>query len=663
MRYRQIHLDFHTGENIPDIGRDFDPDEFADTLKRAHVDSVTCFARCHHGYLYYPSQAFAERIHPHLVRPNLLGEQIEACHKRDIRVPIYITVQWDEFTANEHPEWLVLDADGRVAGTPPFEAGFYRSLCVNSPYLDFLKEQTREVLETLPVDGIFFDIVQGKDDSSKWARAGMAAEGLDPSCREARVRYGLKTIHEFKRDMTAFVRGFNKDCTVFYNAGHVGPAHRRVIDAYTHLELESLPSGGWGYLHFPLTARYARNLDVDILGMTGKFHTTWGDFHSFKNRAALEFECFQMLALNARCSVGDQLHPHGRICPHTYELIGSVYESVEAREPWCVDAEAVTDIGVLTPEGFQASSHHNRLPDAAFGAVRMLQELHHQFDIIDSESDLDSYRVLVLPDDIPVGPELAAKLETYIEEGGSILASHRSGLNPEGNAFALDALGVGLAGEAPFSPDFIVPRGDFADGMPADEMVMYQRGLEVQAQEDAEVLAEINVPFFNRDWRHWCSHRHTPSSRKAAYPGAVRNGRTVYLAHPVFAQYQENAPRWCRQLVANALDILLPDPVLRVEGPSTLLATINRQPDRNRWVIHLLHYIPERRGQAFDIIEDVIPLRDVRVSVRASGPVKRIVRAPEGDILDASTQDGRTSATLPILHGHAMLCVEFWRTK
>jgi hypothetical protein len=46
-----------------------------------------------------------------------------------------------------------------VIGTPPFEAGLYQMLCLNTPYHEFLKEHTAEVLETFPVDGLFFDIV------------------------------------------------------------------------------------------------------------------------------------------------------------------------------------------------------------------------------------------------------------------------------------------------------------------------------------------------------------------------------------------------------------------------------------------------------------------------------------------------------------------------
>ncbi len=134
---RQVHLDFHTSEDIPDIGIHFDAEEFAETLKKAHVNSITCFSRCHHGWLYYPSRKFPEKIHPHLKTKDLLGQQIRACHERGIRVPVYLPIQWDHLAASEHPEWLVMDETGRPVGTGPYEAGFYRQLCLNSPYRSF----------------------------------------------------------------------------------------------------------------------------------------------------------------------------------------------------------------------------------------------------------------------------------------------------------------------------------------------------------------------------------------------------------------------------------------------------------------------------------------------------------------------------------------------
>jgi hypothetical protein len=51
LRFRQIHLDFHASELIDGIGSQFNRDEFAATLEKARVNSITCFARCHHGWI------------------------------------------------------------------------------------------------------------------------------------------------------------------------------------------------------------------------------------------------------------------------------------------------------------------------------------------------------------------------------------------------------------------------------------------------------------------------------------------------------------------------------------------------------------------------------------------------------------------------------------
>ena len=161
----------------------------------------------------------------------------------------------------------------------------------------------------------------------------MLMTGLEPSNENARKRFGLQTINDFKQDMTRFIRKWNSECTIFYNAGHIGPRHRPVTEVYSHFELETLPSGEWGYLHFPVTMRYARNLGLDCVGHSGKFHTSWGDFHSFKNLPAPRFECLRMLAHGAKCLIGDQLPPSGRIDLEVYELVGEVYGEVGRTQP------------------------------------------------------------------------------------------------------------------------------------------------------------------------------------------------------------------------------------------------------------------------------------------------------------------------------------------
>ncbi len=653
LRYRAIHLDFHTSEEIPGIGSRFDPDRFADTLQRAHANQVCCFARGHHGWIYFPSEVHPERVHPHL-KIDLLGEQIAACHARDILCPIYITVQWDHYTARHHPEWLCIDENGCQVGTKPFEAGFYRRLCLNTPYVDFLVEHTTEVLTRFDCDGFFFDIVHATPCCCPWCVESMLAGGYEPDSPEDRQEFAFEVLLRFQERMSALVREYQPEANIFYNSGHIGPAHRRMRRHFTHFELESLPGGAWGYAHFPVAQRYARTLGLPTISHTGKFHTTWGDFHSYRNPAALEYECLRMLALGCRCEIGDQLHPSGEIDGPTYDLIGGVYAQVEAAEPWCHEAEAVVDIGVMTPEEFAVEGTARQIPPPIFGASKMLQELHHQFDVIDSQAGFARYRLIVLPDEIPVDEELAVKLSRYLADGGALLASYRSGLAPDGERFALEEMGVRYLGPAPFSPDFIVP-GRLGEGLPDAPHVMYMEGAQVEPEDGAEVLSRMMRPYFNRTWRHFCSHRHTPIEGPAQYPGAVRSGRCIYLAHPHFAQYHQRAPLWCRRIVANAIEMLLPEPVLRAQAPSTAIFTVNRQPQHNRLVVHALHYVPERRGVELDIVEDVIPLHEVPVSVRMDGEATAVRLVPQGEEIAYAPTGDRIGFVIPRIEGTQMV--------
>jgi hypothetical protein len=77
-RYRQVHLDFHTSSDCEIVGAAFDPGVFERTSKMGRVDSMTVFAKCHHGFSYYPTEVGTR--HPNLAVSDLTGAQIEALH-------------------------------------------------------------------------------------------------------------------------------------------------------------------------------------------------------------------------------------------------------------------------------------------------------------------------------------------------------------------------------------------------------------------------------------------------------------------------------------------------------------------------------------------------------------------------------------------------------
>ena len=532
LRYRQVHMDFHTSQYITEIGKDFDAERFAERLERAHVDSVTCFARCHHGWLYYPSVNHPELIHPNLENRNLLLEQIEACHKRGICVPVYTTVRWDELVIREHPEWLCRDEHGNPVdkGNVP-EPHFYYDICLNSGYREFFKEHLRDIIEVVGrenLDGIFMDIMSQTECCCKDCRRLMLEEGLNPGLRADRVYFAELTLNRFRSEISALIRESAPDTTIFYNDPGVDLVMKRSGDTYSHLELESLPGGDWGYDHFPIMARYAGHFGKEMIGMTGKFHTSWGDFHSLKNKAALEFECFHMLAMGAGCSVGDQLHPWGRLSEATYDLIGSVYESVEQKEQYCRGACPEAEIAVLTPHVFLNPILDGReLPKSLIGAVHMLQELAYQFTLIDPEECFEAYPLLLLPDDIPYSEELERKLTAYVEKGGAIFGSFNACI--KGGESEL--YGIRDRNKSEYRREFVLPNETIGKELPKEPFVMYERGMDAEAA-SANVIMEKIRPWFERGSRgtwsgrpgnvsgdgldvheglRYCSHQHAPT--------------------------------------------------------------------------------------------------------------------------------------------------------
>ena len=147
IRYRQIHLDFHTSPACLDVGRDFDGDLFACTLQDAHVNAINIFAKCHHGYSYYPTKVGT--VHPGL-QIDLLGQQIEALHRVGIACPVYVTVMWDELAGIQHPEWVIVNKDGRIASRAPLSNAWgWTTLDVSTSYYDYLTAQVDELTAAL----------------------------------------------------------------------------------------------------------------------------------------------------------------------------------------------------------------------------------------------------------------------------------------------------------------------------------------------------------------------------------------------------------------------------------------------------------------------------------------------------------------------------------
>ncbi|WP_226781515.1 alpha-amylase family protein [Oceaniglobus trochenteri] len=656
MRFRQIHLDFHTAGQIDGVGSRFDPDAFGDAFRDARVNAVNLFSKCHHGYSYHPTEIGMQ--HPSLDF-DLLGEQIKALQARDILAPVYVSALWDELAAYRHPEWRVVSADNSrpVQHGNDMEAG-WKFLDLSSPYQDYLCSQIEEVVQRYsPLDGIWMDINFQLPSISPFAKDGMEAEGLDWTDAEHRDLYAERVTFRYLERVKGIAD--RADCPVFFNFGHLRRGRPEILRKYfSHIEIESLPTGSWGYEHFPVSARYMEGLGMEMLGMTGKFHHMWGEVGGYKKPEAMIYECGAMLAQGAKVCIGDHLHPTGRVDPSTYAGVGQAYEWIEAREPWCEGSRNRAEIGVLSDQALRKPAwsgfpgHHETIDD---GCVRLLLENRFTFDLLGEDGDFDAYRLLILPDAIHIDAALKKRLDAYLAQGGKLLLTGQSGI--DGDTMHYPA-GTRHHGTAPFTGgDFALPVEDLRASFVDEPLFMYAPSQQLTL-DGGTSLGEVYDPYLDRSGPNFSGHLNAPNRPDPnGYVLGAQDGAVLRLAHPVFSIYYRVGAVAMVEMVGRVIDRALgQERMIRTDMPTAGRATLRRQDGRD--VLHLCHANPVQRGvlrrDRIQPIQDVVPLHDVKVDIESEAPASvRLV--PEGSDLPFKAEGGRVRFTVPKVWAHQMV--------
>ena len=643
LRKRQVHLDFHTSEFVP-VGKNFSKEQFQAALKAGHIDSITVFSKCHHGWSYHPTEV--NEMHPQLDF-DLLGAQLEACKEIDVNAPVYISAGYDEKEYLKRPDWRwrhTLDKEEQLEYEKEVH---FHLLCFNTSYLDFLCAQIEEVMVKYNPCGIFLDIISPKICYCEKCVSDMRALGLDIESAEDREKFSQMTYNKYLEQTNKAVRKYSDTATIFHNAGHIAKGDYRYINSNSHLELESLPTGGWGYDHFPLSAAYTRTVEnKEFLGMTGKFHHSWGEFGGYKHPNALIYETALSVANGAGCSIGDQMHPLSELNMATYNLIGKAYSLIEEKEPWLNDAINVADIAVLSQE----ATTGNRDAKADIGANRMLLENHLLYNFIDETAQFSDYKLLILPDVSGYSDEIIEKIKTYSKNGGKIIATADALVND--NKFFLD-FGAKYIGKNEFNPTYFVPEFETVNGTTEYVMRCDFNKFDVT---DGEIVAYMQNPYFNRTLEHFCSHAHAPNNPDEAFPGAIINGNIAYIGWDIFSAYANHGHLCFKELFTYIIKKMMGNEfTIFADVPDRAVVTYTKQEKENRNILHLLFAHTTVRGKNTEVIEDTVPLYDVKCSVKCDAKPSKITLVPSGEEINFEYVNGRVEFTVPKVDIHQMV--------
>jgi len=649
----QTHLDFHTSPDIEEIGSKFSKENFQAALKHGNLDSITVFAKCHHGVCYYPTKVGT--MHPHLDF-DLTGAMVEAAHEIGVRAPIYITAGWSHLDAKQHPEWIAVRKDGTwqtsqgydatKAYNQPRENCSWQTLCLNdNDYCKHIYEITEEVCKRYKeLDGLFYDIcTNGNACYCESCMKGMREMGYDPQNDDDARKYYMVKRCTFMKKCNDIMKKYHPDATIFFNGG----AHLEKSEFYdyqSHFELEDLPTAWGGYDKLPIRAKFFKSTGKPTLGMTGKFHLDWGEFGGFKSKDALKFEVATMALYGVGASIGDHMHPDGEMELQTYENIGYAYDYVKKIAPFCFDGEHVSNIGVYITQNWGANE----------GISNILLENQMDYDIVVNDN-FEKFDTVIIPAATQMDDESLVKLKKYLDNGGKLVLMSDA-LVKDGE-FQIDT-GLKYVGPAEYDCDYIVPTQAF-DDVPNAPMLVNLPGHRTE-NIDAKVYAEIMTPYFNRTYAHYCGHKNTPHNKNSKrFPAIAKKGNVVYLAHSLARQYFEYGSLFTKRYVINALNLVYGGAILKAEGlGSQGRCTMVSQPDKRRFCINMIYASPIRRGKA-EIIEDIMPVYNIRLTLRTSEKIKNIYIGLTGENIDFTQKGDEISFVVPELCCHTSVVVEY----
>ncbi len=656
---RQVHLDFHTSEHLEGIGKEFNKGEWQETLKHANVNSINIFAKGHHGYSYYPTKVGTQ--HPNL-EFDLLKAQIEASHEIGVKCPLYFAIGWSVLDEEKFPESVIKNRDGKVSShkrtaklkdSDPYPQTTWNLMMPEGDYLKMIVAQTEELCKNYELDGFWYDIIPiSQINYDEKSIAAMKAAGIDIKDQAAVEKHHVDKIKLFMKSCNEVIKKHRPEASIFYNwttnLRHPNAFKYRLYDYNTSFDLEDLPTAWHGYDVFAMRAKYFCNEHKPVTGMSGKFHTAWGEFGGFKYPNALKYEAAAMVAFGANVNFGDQLHPSGEFDRETYHNLKVAFDYTEKIEAYGPGGKHEARVGLWM-------AFDNKREQAA---SLLLLSTQTNFNVVNNLDDWSAFEVIVVPSIPCINNEEAKRFDTFVKNGGKLILLGEGALNEAKNDFVCD-VGATYLGKANYDVDYTVVGDKLNHNVVSTPFLNYKPAYRAELEKGTEVLANIREPFFSRTKAHYTSHKNTPNrTENAAHPAIFRKGNIVVITHELDMMYKEYGAQIHRELFKNVLDQLLTSPMVRVNLPSSGRINFLHFPEKNRYVVHLLYGSPIQRGIT-QVIDDLIPIYDTEVVVNIDREIKKAYLVPGNQPLNMIKKEGKVSLVVPKFECHAAVVLAY----
>ena len=648
--YRRNLVDMHIEAWDELFMASFDPQAYVDALVKGNVSCAMVYANSHAGYCYWPSPS--GNMHPGLKGRDIFGEITRLCHERGIDVILYYSVIYDNWVYDGEPLWRLRRADGTTSREDG-KGGVgsrYGLICPNAEdYRTFTDRQLKSLAERYRFESVFFDmtfwpaVCYCDHCQRRWADKGMGFMPRVIDWNDARWN-AFQTaredwLNEFAFFCTDAIKRYKPGVTVNHQFSSITQGWVRGVTE-KHTDACDYVGGDFyaGATEQSLICKLFRSLTGSF-----EFHTTrctdLSDHTTMKSPEHIELQSRIALAHGGAFLFIDAIDPEGTLNPDIYDRLSVILKGFQAYEPY-IGGELIADAAILfdmnskidpADNGKHVTEGSGSVPhiDAVIGAAKALKESHIPYTVIGARNLKDAinkYRVIIVPDAIRLPDEAANDLRAYVNAGGRMYASGRTGLTNLRDVLGIDQH-IGETAEpltymAPSSGAEILMSGASAK-YPLTILSAQQL---VKPLPGTTTLAAITLPYTNpSDPSRFSSIHSNPPGIPTEYPALlIRSqgaGRTIWAAGSIERRGERAHMDTFVDLVKALLYTMPSVPSVVVEAPPAVEAVCFRQEDGV--LVNVLNVQPALPPvTAYGV--------KISVNLKNSKCVEKVVLLPEG---------------------------------
>lgn len=642
--YLGIHFDFHAGDDCTEIGKTVTQEMVASIIDQVKPDYIQVDCKGHRGLSSYPTKVGNQA--PGFVKDALkIFREVTA--EKGVALYCHYSGVLDNESVKQHPQWAILGPDGEIGG---INGGV---TSVFGPYVDeLLIPQLKELNDLYQIDGVWID-------GECW---GMERDYRPEVVERYKRITGNQDIPKTPEDPDWH------DYSQFFREGFRQYVNHYVDELHAYNPQFQLASN-WAYSSFmpepvtidvdflsgditPNNSINAARLESRILAQQGvpwdlmawSFSINWSDpgaFQSAKSTIQLKQEAAEVLSQGGGFQVYFNQRRDASVVLSDMKSMSEIAKFCRERQPFCHQSVPLPQIGLI----LSTDAHYkklNRLFQASYGemdgvkgTLQILLENQHVVDVVmeqNLEEDMNRYPLLIYPEWETITPNLKQRLIQYVEKGGNLLVT-----GPVTSQLFEEELGVELLDSAKINTNHLCHNEQLAS---------------VKSLSQRVKLGDDVIPF----GRIYGDKQRTGNYETAGSIRELGKGKIAGIYLNVGARYLNGKVTVTRDYMNDLVEILFPDPMVRVHGSRFVDLTLNRI--GGTLAVNLVNTAGPHANSDVYVYDEIPSIGPLTVVVKLDHKPARVSLEPSKQEPDWQYADNQLTVTLPRLELYEIIWIE-----